>query len=142
MKMARMGAIVLLAFLGISALVGSVPMILYPGGSAMMPLSILEHSPFHSYLIPGMVLFAANGLLAGWVFWVVLARKGDYGLWVVFQGCVLLGWLSVECWMLRMVVGLHYVYGAVALALIVAGLALRYGKNARKTVSTRIMSSE
>ena len=125
MRPVRTAAITLLTFLGITALAGAVPMILYPRGSAMMPLSLLEHSPFRSFLIPGLVLFTANGLLALWVLRLVLARKRHYGLWVALQGSVLLIWLIVECWMLRAVVWLHYLYGAVAVALIVTGFVLR-----------------
>ena len=117
---------VVLAFLGIGAVVGAVPMIassFLPIGE-FMPLSLLRYSPFHSYLIPGLILLAANGLLALVVLWLVARRKPRHGLWTVFQGCVLLGWLVVECWMLRLVNWAHYLYGAVALLLIVTGLLL------------------
>jgi hypothetical protein len=56
----------------------------------------------------------------------VLRRKPRHGLWTVFQGCVLLGYLSVECWLLRVVSWPHYMYGAVALTLMVCGLAMRH----------------
>lgn len=125
MKLARITAIVLLAFLGVTALAGAIPMILNPNGGGVMPLSLHEHSPFHSFLVPGIVLLAANGVLSIVVLWLLLARKSDFGLWIAFQGCVLLGWLVIECWMLRAVVWLHWLYAVVALALIVAGLALR-----------------
>jgi hypothetical protein len=125
MRPARATAIVLLSFLGISAVAGAIPMMLHPGGSAMVPLGLLEHSPFHSFLIPGMLLLAANGLLSLVVLGLVLMRSMRHGLWTALQGCVLLGWLVVECCMLRTVVWLHWLYAAVALALIVSGLALR-----------------
>lgn len=125
MRLARTTAIALLAFLGISALAGAVPMILNPGGSAFMPLSVLEHTPFGSFLVPGILLLTANGLLSLAVLWLVLRRAPHQGLWIAFQGCVLLGWLTVECWLLRQVMWLHWLYAAVALALIISGLALR-----------------
>jgi len=90
----------------------------------MMPLSVLQHSPFHSFLIPGIVLLSANGLLALAVLWLVIMRKARYGLWTALQGWVLLGWLAVQCWMLREVIWWHYLYGTLAAALIVCGLAL------------------
>jgi hypothetical protein len=90
-----------------------------------MPLSLLQYSPFHSYLIPGILLLVSNGLLPLWVLWLLLRRKPLYGLWVVFQGCVLLGYLTTECWMLRVVSWPHYFYASVALALMVCGLAMR-----------------
>jgi hypothetical protein len=127
MKFARKSAIVGLAFLAVSALAGSIPMIVRPLGNEMslMPLSLLKHSPFHSYLIPGIILFVANGLLALWVLWLAIKRKPRCGLWTAFQGCVLLGWLIVECIMQRLVIWPHYLYGAVALMLIASGLILR-----------------
>lgn len=46
--------------------------------------------------------------------------------------CILTGWLIVEIVMLRMMIWAHYLYGAVALTLIVAGLALvPYGEVGR-----------
>lgn len=125
MKLPRIAAMILLAFLGITALAGAFPMILYPRGSGIMPLSLLEHSPFRTFLIPGIVLLTANGLLALGVLWLAWMRHRNYEVWVVAQGCVLLGWLIVQIWMLGMVVWLHYLFGAVAVALILAGIALR-----------------
>ncbi len=102
-------------------------MMLNPHGNPLgMPQSLLQHTPFHSYLIPGVLLLAANGLLSLWGLWLVLARSPRYGLWAVCQGCVLLGWLSVECWMLRIVIWPHYLYGIVALVLITSGFRLRH----------------
>lgn len=127
MRQVRIAAIVTLAFLGLGAFVGSIPLILDPTGSTMrMPLSFLRYSPFHSFLIPGMILLVSNGLLAVVVLWLVLRRMPRYGLWTALQGCVLMGWLAVECWLLRVVAWPHYFYGAVALALIVEGISLRH----------------
>jgi hypothetical protein len=115
----------MLSFLGVSAIGGGIPMILHPEGSPMfLPLDMLRYSPFHSFLIPGIVLLVANGLLSLWVLWLVLRHHRRYGLWVAFQGWVLLGWLLVECWMLREVMWLHYLYGVVALVLVVCGFLL------------------
>lgn len=126
MRPIRVFAILMLGFLGLSALAGAWPMIFDPYGQEHnLPLLLLRNSPFHSFLIPGLLLLAANGLLACWVLWLVLKRKSGYGLWIAFQGCVLLGWLVVECWMLRLLFWPQYLYGAVALALIGTGFVLR-----------------
>ena len=126
MSPARVIAMAGLAFLGLSSLAGAIPMIVDPSGGALrMPLSLLRHSPFHSYLIPGILLFVFDGVLALWVLWLAMMAKPRCGLWTVLQGCVLLVWLAVECLMLRMVIWPHYLYGAVALVLVVSGLALR-----------------
>lgn len=126
MKLVRVVAVAMLAFLGITALFGAVPMIMDPSGAMLgMPLSLLEHSPFSSFLIPGLVLFCANCLLSFWVLAVALRKMSGYGWQIVMQGCVLTGWISVQVIMIRTVVWAHYVYWAVALILILCGWLLR-----------------
>ena len=111
-----------------SATVGAIPLLLHPAGKPWaMPQTLLQHSPFHSYLVPGIILLVANGLLSWWVLWLTLRRHSGYGWWVIAQGAVLLGWLITEVVMLRLVVWPHYLYGAAALALMVAGIALVQG---------------
>jgi hypothetical protein len=52
----------------------------------------------------------------------------DHGLWVVFQGCVLFGWITIEVLMLRVVIWAHFVYWVLAIVLIAAGLGIRRGE--------------
>lgn len=132
MKTVRWAGIALLFFLAASAIMGSVPMLTDPHGSPWsMPQSMLQHSPFRSYLIPGIVLLVANGLLALWALWLALARMARYSLWTSLQGCVLLAWLVTECIMIRTVVWPHYLYGIVAFGLIAAGMLLRHDEKRR-----------
>jgi hypothetical protein len=124
MRAVRVIAMSALLFLGLSGIVGGIPMLMHPTGEPwQMPQKLLQHSPFHSYLVPGIILFLANGLLSFWVFWLTVRKHPGYGWWVIVQGCVLLGWLIVEMVMLRLVAWPHYFYGAVALVLMVAGIA-------------------
>jgi len=129
MAFVRVLAVIALLFLSATALYGGAVLILdaHANPWGVMPLSLLEHSPFHSWLIPGIVLLTANGLLGLWVLWLVLAHWRHDGLWAILQGCVLLGWLTVECIVLRTVIWPHYMYGAVGLVLILSGAALRHG---------------
>ena len=134
MRMVRTIATVALGFLGITAIAGAVPMLLSPGGSSQyMPLSLLQHSPFHSFLVPGIVLLTANGLLSLWILRLVIRGRPRCGLWVAAQGCVLLGWLLIQCWMLQIAMWLHYFYGALALLLVACGWLLhrRMGRAAQ-----------
>ena len=126
MKLVRAVAIAMLVFLGITALFGSVPTMMDPSGASLsMPLSLLEHSPFSSFLIPGVILFCANCLLSFLVLASALRKVSGYGWQIMVQGCVLAGWISVQVMMLRSVVWLHYAYWAVALILILCGWLLR-----------------
>lgn len=53
----------LLAFLGLGAIGGGAVLIISPAGKLMgMPDSILEKSPFNSFLIPGIILFIVLGV--------------------------------------------------------------------------------
>jgi hypothetical protein len=56
--------IFLLLFLGFGALAGGAMLIISPSGKLLggLPLSILEHSPFADFLIPGIILFLVLGL--------------------------------------------------------------------------------
>lgn len=130
MKTVRWTGIALLFFLAVSAIIGAIPMLADPHGTPWnMPQSLLQHSPFPSYLAPGVMLLVANGLLASWALWLALARDPRYGLWTALQGFVLLGWLVVECILIRMVIWPHYLYGAIALGLIAAGFVLWHDEN-------------
>jgi hypothetical protein len=90
-----------------------------------MPQSILVRSPFDSFLIPGLILLAMNGLLSLLVLAFTFRRRRNYGFWIAAQGCILLGWLTVECILIRMVIWPHYMYGALGLVLVVCGFVLR-----------------
>jgi len=51
-------------FLGIGALFSGAALILIPDGSILqLPLNILEHTPFQSFLIPGLILFIGLGIV-------------------------------------------------------------------------------
>jgi hypothetical protein len=90
-----------------------------------MPLSLLKHSPFSSFLIPAIILLVANGLWCLWVLWMTWRRYPGYPAFITAQGIILAGWLLVEIIMLQVIVNLHYVYGVVALILLLCGLRLQ-----------------
>ena len=53
-----------LLFLGVSAVGGGGALIISPSGKLLggLPLSILDHSPFSNFLIPGIILFLFLGI--------------------------------------------------------------------------------
>src|SRR5579872_3469175 len=125
MKTVRIIAIVALALLSIGAIMGAVLLIQNPTGSPMqISPTVLQHSGFHSFLIPGILLLLSQGLLPLMVMVVAIFCKRGYGWWIGFQGCVLFGWISIEVILLRTVVWLHYVYWGLALLLMACGWAL------------------
>ncbi len=121
-----MVALITLGFLGVTAMMGGIPLILDPSGGILhMPLGLLEHSPFHDFLIPGIILLVGNGLLSFVIFVLALRRVARYGELVAFEGCVITGWITVEVILIRGVGWPHIVYWATGLVLIVCGVMLR-----------------
>jgi hypothetical protein len=70
------------------------------GGGMGMPLSMLEHSPFDDFRIPGLVLFTVNGLgglLTAWAAW----RDERWAPQAaVVMGVLLMGWMVVQILMI------------------------------------------
>jgi len=126
MKYPRTVSVVLLLFLSASALWGSAVLTVEAHGNpwGFLPQSLLQDSPFHSWLIPGMILLLGNGLLPLWVLLLGIVRSRYFGHWVVLQGCELFGFLAAEYSLLRSLLWPHYLYGTVALVLILSGITL------------------
>lgn len=90
-----------------------------------MPLSLLEHSPFRSYLIPGILLLFGNGLLSFVVLLLTLRRVRNYGWWIVLQGSILATWILAEFALLRLYFWPQAIYLGLAALLILTGGMLR-----------------
>jgi hypothetical protein len=125
MRFARHTALAALTFIALSGLVGGVPLILHAHGEPWwMTQSLLQYSPFHSYLLPGIILFFAIGVLSCWVLLLTIKRAPGYGHWVALQGCILIGWIVVEVLMLRLLMWAHWLYAACGLVLLISGMKL------------------
>jgi hypothetical protein len=124
-RRARTASLVLLFFLGISALGGAAPMILDPGSrDSVYPLELLGQTPFKSFLIPGLILAVFNGILS-LVFAILILNKHPLESWFLwFQGAVLLGWLTTELFMDVIWLPLTLTYYVVAVLLVVCGILL------------------
>lgn len=63
------------AFLALGAVFGGVTLIISPSGSLLhMPLSMLSESPFKSFFLPGLILFAMLGIAPCIVVYALLKR--------------------------------------------------------------------
>jgi hypothetical protein len=127
-----------LMFQGISATPPGLLLILDPTGGLMkMPLSMLHGSPFHGFLIPGLILCVVLGLgallvAAGLFFmpvWAWTERlnpfKGIHWSWMaaVTFGVALMGWITVQVAMIGGGSWLQLLYFGVGLAILVLSLA-------------------
>lgn len=112
----------LLLFNGLAALVAGAMLSYAPDGSLLeMPLAWLEHSPFPSYRIPGLILFSVIGLgslVAAAVVWRRQARTGRFAQVV---GSALVIWIVVQMIMLRSALPIQLLYLGIGVAIIVLG---------------------
>ena len=126
--------IFLLAFLGISAIGGGGALIISPSGKLLggLPLSILEHSPFINFLIPGIILFLVLGIFPWLVVYSLIKRpinklaerlnffKDMYWAWSfsIYIAFALIIWLQTEMYFLQAVALLHTFYMFYAIIII------------------------
>ena len=78
-KIAKNIHLMLLAFLGLSAIGGGGALIISPSGTLLggLPLSILERSPFTNFLIPGIVLFVVLGIFPTLLVFALMKKKAS-----------------------------------------------------------------
>jgi hypothetical protein len=136
-KTPRKVLLALLAFLGAGALGGGGALIISPSGKLMrMPLSMLAGSPFHDFLVPGLILFTVLGVLPCLL--VVALLKKPLSVWaeklnvfgdmhwawtgVIYVAFALIIWLQLQMVFLDAVSWLHTFYMLLALAIL--GVAL------------------
>jgi hypothetical protein len=87
--------------LGVGALIGGAMLIAGPDGHLLgLRLSLLEKSPFTTFLVPGVVLFTALGLvpLGALVMTVLGVRAAPLATCAV--GALAIGWITTEMIML------------------------------------------
>ena len=116
----------LLVFNGVGAVIGGWLLITQPDGSALkLSLDLLEHTPFHDFLIPGIILFVVNGLFSLYVLKAFIQDyKSAYRL-ILAQGILLCGWLLVQIILIRVIHPLHFLLLGMGIALIVLGIMCR-----------------
>lgn len=113
---------ILLLFNGIGALFGGYHLIAHPDGSSLqMPLSMLATTPFTDFLIPGIILFVANGVSSLAVFTTLVVKYKNSALLISAQGIILAGWILIQVLLIQGVHALHFIFGGVGLLLIICG---------------------
>ncbi|HEY4844602.1 MAG TPA: hypothetical protein VII89_02810 [Candidatus Dormibacteraeota bacterium] len=134
-KLGRL-AVVLEIFLGIGALFGGIQFILAPDGHLLgVPLRMLAGTPFHSFLVPGLLLFTFVGV-GPMVAAAITARRGAIGpLAALAVGLTLMGWITVEMVIFAGLTSLFWAFylvlGTAIAAVGLAWKAARYGAGAR-----------
>lgn len=121
-------AVFFLLFLGFGGVYGALMLISDPsGGKFEWSLDLLNGTPFNSYLIPGIVLLIANGLLPIYIALTTLLKRTYAPTLILFQGVITIIWLSVQLiinpdFFLPVT---HYPSYSIGILLIILGLILR-----------------
>ena len=118
-------AYLLLFFNGAGALFGGWNLMIHPDGSSLqLSMDWLKHTPFPDYLIPGIMLFIANGLFSVFVFIAILLKLRNYYWLVMVQGAILAGWIVIQMALIRTIDFLHVLFGSIGIALFIVGWIL------------------
>ncbi|MDN8588477.1 hypothetical protein Q0V21_06825 [Paenibacillus sp. 11B] len=119
--------IIMQGLLGIGAIIGGGALIIDPSGNLVhMPDSLLEHSPFGSFLIPGIILMLVLGVVP-LIIAVSLIRRthwkigeklnlysNQYWGWTfsLYTGFTLIIWIMAQVYWIQHVSIIHLVYFA------------------------------
>ena len=117
---------VLQAFIGVGAVAGGLGLALDPSGKSLgIPRELLEETPFATFLIPGIVLFAVNGLggLTGAI--ASFARHRCAGEMAIALGAFLIAWIAVQVYWFAGFHWLHWTYLSLGIAEVVLGWSMQ-----------------
>lgn len=130
--------LLLLAFLGLSAIGGGGALIISPTGKLLggLPLSILDRSPFNDFLVPGIILFVVLGIIPSLLVFALLKKptsvfadrfnffKDMHWAWTfsIYVAFALIIWIQVETIYIQGVGWLQTFYILYAIPLILVAL--------------------
>jgi magnesium-transporting ATPase (P-type) len=112
-----------------------------------MPLFLLEHSPFHNFLIPGIILFTVLGIVPVGVTIALIKKpvsafaqffncyKDMYWAWTycIYIAFALIIWIQTEMTFIRAVHWSHSLYMFFAVAIIFVALLPKIRSRYRKS---------
>ncbi|MCW3791568.1 hypothetical protein OM416_08255 [Paenibacillus sp. LS1] len=147
-RMGRSWLLILMnGILGVGAIVGGVTLIMDPSGSMVnLPESLLERSPFSSFLFPGIILLLVLGVMPTMIaislFRYVHCGLGErlnlypdrYWAWSfsLYTGFALIIWIMVQVYWIQDVSLIHLVYFAwgvgIQVVTLLPGIQKKYSK--------------
>jgi hypothetical protein len=87
--------------IGAAALLGGGALVVWPSGNMLgMPVSLLSQSPFTDFLLPGVILYGAIGVLNAISCYLVFTREPGAERVSFLAGCALLIWLVAQAAMI------------------------------------------
>ena len=114
------------AFIGVGAVAGGLGLALDPSGKSLgVPLELLEKTPFGTFLIPGIILFAVNGMgsLTGAI--ASFTRHRFAGHAAIALGAFLIAWIFAQVYWFNGVHWLHCLYLGLGIVELTLGWSVR-----------------
>ncbi len=117
---------------GFTALLGGGSLVVWWDGSMLkLPITLLESSPFHDFLLPGLILYGAVGVHNLIACFLVAKREPGAEVISFSAGSALLIWLVVQAVMISSTHWLQYGYGALAAVIILNAAWARKSRDGR-----------
>jgi hypothetical protein len=113
------------AFIALGAIGGGLMLLIDPSGAAMgVPVSMLEGSVFPDFLMPGLFLFAVNGLgsLVGAV--LSFTKNHHAPIAAIALGAILVAWIVIQVSIIQSIHWLHALYFVLGLVELVLGVLI------------------
>jgi hypothetical protein len=135
--------IALASFSALSAVAGGAALVIWARSNTFLPLAVLRHTPFDSFLVPGLVLAGVVG--GSNVACALLAWRRARGAVdaTLVAGAALLVWIVAETAMLREVRWLMLLYGSLGAALLAIGARAGWrGRSARHRWTIAVTAAE
>lgn len=132
---ARVMSIILLAVVGITALLGGSALIIDPSGQLMnLNVDGLIDTMFSDYRAPGIILFLVIGVLSSSAAILVVGNFKSYPTLIFYQGLLLTGWIMAQIYLLPEMHYMQAVYGLFGVMLMLLGSYLSQIKNKKSTL--------
>jgi hypothetical protein len=113
-------------FIGLGALGGGFMLVRDPSGSTLeLPMSLLEGSPFPDFIIPGMFLFAVNGVGSMIGAGLSFTRRRYAQEIAIVLGAILVAWIVIQVVIISSFHWLHVLYFILGVVELGIGLYIR-----------------
>lgn len=113
-------------FIAVGAVGGGLVLLLDPSGQGMgFSVELLSGSPFSSYLIPGLVLFAVIGIGNFTAAFLSFRKHRIAGLAGILLGGFLAAWILIQVWIVGWLIWLQPFMLALGVLELVLGIFMR-----------------
>ena len=117
---------IILFIVSLDALAAGYRFISDPTGSGLgIDINYLKKTgPFNNYFIPGLILFVTIGIMSSIIALLAIFKKFNYPLLFLLQGCILVGWIAVQIFLVTSFHPLQLVISIMGFILITIGFVM------------------